>query len=143
MEEKCINGQITIKDTKDFTANQLKTLYASVGWVSADYSKRLVESFHNTHNVISAWDQDRLVGLIEVLADGELTAYIHYLLIHPDYQGMGIGKVLVQKVKDIYKDYLYLLVMCEETKNIGFYENLGFEVDKVTPLSIKNFSGKD
>ncbi len=32
------------------------------------------------------WNQ--LVGLIRALDDGEMVAFLHYLLVHPDYQGM-------------------------------------------------------
>lgn len=48
--------------------------------------------------------------------DGELTAYIHYLLIRPEYQRRGIGRKLLELVKEKYKDYLYLLVISEEKK---------------------------
>ena len=36
--------------------------------------------------IFSAWDEDRLVGMVCVMDDGIMNAYIHYLLVHPDYQ---------------------------------------------------------
>ncbi len=46
----------------------------------------------NYSTVYSAWDGEKLVGLISVMDDGIMTAYIHYLLVDPDYQYNGIGK---------------------------------------------------
>lgn len=33
-----------------------------------------------------------------------MNAYIHYLLVNPDYQGMKIGRTLVDKMKEAYKN---------------------------------------
>jgi ribosomal protein S18 acetylase RimI-like enzyme len=51
----------------------------------------------NSSSVFSAWDGQKLIGLINVLDDGIMTAYIHYLLIMPEYQHIGIGKELIEK----------------------------------------------
>ena len=67
-----------------------------------------------------------LVGLICAMDDGIMTAYIHYLLVDPRYQGRGIGKQLVAKMKERYKDYLRIVVVAYD-EEIGFYENSGFE----------------
>ena len=57
---------------------------------------------------------------------GIMTAYVHYLLVRPEYHDLGIGKHLVNKVKDIYKDYLRIVVIGYD-EEVGFYENCGFE----------------
>ena len=41
-------------------------------------------------------DGKTLVGLINVLDDGNMTAYIPFLLVDPAYQGKGIGKRLLK-----------------------------------------------
>ena len=54
----------------------------------------------------------------------------------PDYQDKGIGKKLVLKVTDIYKDYLRIVVVGYDDE-IGFYENCGFKkADDASPLFI-------
>lgn len=72
--------------------------------------------------VFSAWDGDRLVGLVRVLDDTEMVAYMHYVLVDPEYQGHGIAGHLVGMVKERYRDYLYIEVMPEESKNATFYQ---------------------
>ena len=68
-------------------AEDLLVFFDSVGWLSAKYSQRLVNALAGSSTVFSAWDGDRLVGLANALDDGKLTAYIHYLLVDPEYQG--------------------------------------------------------
>ena len=76
--------------------------------------------------VYAAWAGDSLVGLVCAMDDGAMTAYVHYLLVSPKYQGKGIGKELVQRVKDRYADYLRIVVVAYDSE-ICFYENCGFE----------------
>ena len=122
---------------RTFNKNELKQLFQSVGWLSANYSDRIVKAFQNAGTVISAWDGNKLIGLIEVLDDGELTAYIHYLLVRPEYQRQGIGKTLLTMVREQYKEYLYLVVISENQKNVDFYKKMGFSMEEeATPLKI-------
>ena len=73
-------------------------------------------------------DGERLVGLVRVLDDTEMVAYMHYVLVDPEYQGRGIAGHLVGMVKQRYHDYLYIEVMPEESKNATFYEKHGFHI---------------
>ncbi|MBO7383469.1 MAG: GNAT family N-acetyltransferase, partial [Fibrobacter sp.] len=102
---------ITYKDTHDFSEQDLKDLFLSVEWSSGHFPDKLVIAMKNFKTVISAWDDDKLVGMICAMDDGIMNAYMHYLLVRPEYQGKGIGKVLVDKVHEIYKDYLRIVVV--------------------------------
>lgn len=86
--------------------------------------------------VYTAWDNDRLIGLICAMDDGVMTAYIHYLLINPYYQNLGIGKQLVEKMKNKYKDYLRIVIVAYNDE-IGFYQSCGFKkADDASPMFI-------
>lgn len=76
--------------------------------------------------MITAWDGSKLVGLIRALDDGEMVAFLHYLLVRPDYQGNGIAAQLLTITKERYKDYLYINIMPDERQNISFYQRHGF-----------------
>ncbi len=130
------HNKYLITDERSCSEEQLKELFESVGWLSANYADRMVEAFRHS-TVITAWEDDHLIGLVDAIDDGSLIAYIHYLLIHKDYQKMGLGKDLIACLREKYQDYLYVIVICEEKKNITFYEKLGFEVaEGATPLQI-------
>ena len=127
---------ISYKYIKDFAEEDLQSLFLSVEWSSGHYPDKLAVAMKKSGSVITAWDDDKLVGLINVLDDGIMTAYVHYLLIHPDYQGKGVGKELVVLVSEKYKDYLRIVVIAYD-KEVGFYKNCGFEVgEEKTPMFI-------
>jgi len=118
---------IQYKTTKNFSENELKELFLSVNWSSGNYPEKLVKAMENSSSVFSAWNGDKLVGLINILDDGIMTAYAHYLLITPEYQHIGIGENLIKLVADKYKDYLRIILIAYD-KEIGFYEHCGFTV---------------
>lgn len=65
-------------------------------------------------------------GLARVIDDGEMLAYMHWVLVNPKYQGMHVGSGLVERVKERYADYMFLEVMSEESKNVPFYQRHSF-----------------
>lgn len=126
---------------KIFTQNQVQQLFLSVNWISGNYPERLYKALKNSSTVITAWEKERLVGLARVIDDGELTAFIHYVLVNPEYQGKGIAGTMVNMIKEKYKDYLYINIMPEESKNAAFYEKFGFKImEDGVPMQICNFN---
>jgi len=131
------NAVIEYKSSKIFQSEELKNLFLSVKWESGQYPEKLVEAMKNSATVFSVWDYNRLVGLINVLDDGIMTAYIHFLLVDPEYQGKGIGKELLLMTKKKYKDYLRIVLVSDD-KEIGFYQNSGFDIGKNTTAMFIN-----
>ena len=127
---------ITYKDIHDFSEEDLKQLFLSVEWSSGHYPDKLVLAMRNYETVYSAWDGDRLVGMICVMDDGIMTAYIHYLLVDPEYQGQHIGQHLIEMTKEHYKDYLRI-VLVAYNKKLDFYRSMGFkEGEDESPMFI-------
>ena len=119
---------IRYTDDKSFTMEQTERLFRSVGWESAQYPQRLHKALMGSDTVFSAWDGDHLAGLVRVIDDGEMVAYMHWVLVDPAYHGQGIGGHLVELVRERYRDYLFLEVMPEERKNAPFYQKHGFHL---------------
>ncbi|MCF0202478.1 MAG: GNAT family N-acetyltransferase [Bacteroidaceae bacterium] len=117
---------ITYKDTRTFNREELQRLFLSVNWSSGHYPDRLVEAMKGYGSVFSAYDGDRLIGMICTMDDGVMTAYVHYLLVDPAYQGLHIGRELVNMMKRHYKDYLRI-VLCAYNDKLPFYKSLGFK----------------
>lgn len=120
---------ITYKDTHDFKAEELQDLFLSLEWSSGHFPDKLVIAMKHFETVYTAWDGDKLVGLVCAMDDSIMTAYIHYMLVRPEYQKMGIGKALIEKMKAHYKDYLRIVLVAYD-KELGFYEHCGFEKAK-------------
>ena len=79
------------------------------------------------------------MGLINAIDDSELTAYVHYLLVRPEYQNNGIGKELLRLVREKYNDYLYVELIAESQELIEYYKKNGFNnVQGVYVMGIMN-----
>ena len=127
---------ITYKDIRDFSEKDLEELFLSVDWSSGHFPEKLVVAMKNFKTVFSAWDEEKLVGMICVMDDGIMNAYVHYLLVNPVYHGKTIGRTLVEMVKEKYKDYLRVAVIAYDNE-ARFYENCGFEKSKdASPMFI-------
>ena len=93
-----------------------------------EYPQKLYKALMNSQTVLTVWDDVRLVGLIRVLDDSEMLAQIHYVLVHPEYQGQGVAGRMVEYIKEKYKNFMYLELMPEDKNNVPFYEKHGFHV---------------
>ena len=116
---------IAYNDAREFTREELERLFLSVGWSSGHFPDKLVLAMKGFRTVFSAWEEDTLVGMICVMDDGVMNAYVHYLLVDPAYQGRGIGRTLVEMVKEKYKDYLRIAVIGYDAE-LEFYAECGF-----------------
>ena len=86
-------------DTREFSPEALEELFLSVQWESGNHPERLAKALRRYGAVFSAWDGSRLAGLVAAMDDGTMTAYVHYLLVHPRYQGCGVGSVVAGYVQ--------------------------------------------
>lgn len=116
---------IRYSDTHELSAGALQELFLSVEWSSGQYPDRLEKAMRGFETVYTAWDGEKLVGLLSAMDDHCMTAYIHYLLVSPEYQGQGIGKQLMKMAKEHYRDFLRIVLVAYD-KQIGFYERCGF-----------------
>lgn len=118
--------EIIYSDTHNFSKEQLRNLFLSVNWSSGNYPDKLVKAMKGFKTVFSAWDNDKLVGMICAMDDGVMTAYVHYLLVNPEYHRLKIGRTLVEMLKRKYADYLRIAVIAYDNE-MNFYENCGFK----------------
>lgn len=118
----------TYTEEKKFTKEQVQQLFLSVNWISGKYPERLYKAIMNSSTVLTVWDEKKLIGLTRVLDDSEMLAQIHYVLVDPDYQGIGIAGKMIEYIKEKYKDFMYIDGMPEDKKNVPFYQKHGFSL---------------
>lgn len=118
----------TYTEEKKFTKEQVQQLFLSVNWISGKYPERLYKALMNSSTVLTVWDEKKLIGLTRVLDDSEMLAQIRYVLVDPDYQGMGIAGKMIEYIKEKYKDFMYIDGMPEDKKNVPFYQKHGFSL---------------
>lgn len=118
--------RISYKRIHDIDQIQLQQLFLALEWSSGHYPDKLHAAMKNYKTVYTAWEGDTPVGLLSAMDDGVMTAYIHYFLVHPEYQRHGIGRKLMEMAKQHYQDYLRIVLVAYDTA-VPFYEACGFE----------------
>ena len=57
---------------------------------------------------------DKVIGFINAISDGVMSAYIPLLEVLPEYQGRGVGSELVRRMLDSLKNLYMVDVLCDE-----------------------------
>ncbi|MCO1604658.1 GNAT family N-acetyltransferase [Desulfosporosinus nitroreducens] len=83
------------------------------------------KAFENSYTVVFIFDDDKLIGFGRALSDGAYQAAIYDIAILPEYQGKGIGRLIVNNIiKTLPK--CNLILYAAPGKEI-FYEKLNFK----------------
>ncbi len=96
------------------------------GWPNHPSPERHLMILANSYAIWLAVDDvsGKVVGFINALSDGILSAYIPLLEVLPEYSGRGIGSELVQRMLGTL-NHLYMIdLLCDEDIQ-PFYERLG------------------
>ncbi len=117
---------ISISETRTIQTHDVLPLYQANRWTAANKPEELMGALHNSHALVTAWDDDRLIGLGNAISDGFLVVYYPHLLVHPDYQGQGIGQMIVAKMQDKYQ-HMHMQMLTADREATEFYKKVGFE----------------
>ena len=87
---------------------------------------------------LTAWDGDTLVGCARVLTDFVVRALVCDVIVDPDYQGLGIGRLLVEAIEahPALRDVEELALFT--TKKRDFYAHLGWEEHPGQGMVLRN-----
>ena len=130
---------IIYNDTKkDLPSEQLHGLFMSVGWSDSSETSDMIKNYNipfiNSTLVISAWENERLIGAVRVLSDKIFRSIIYDLIVLPEFQNKGIGKELVKRCIEHFPNSEWLVQTTEKISS--YYEKNGFKVNNDVFLSI-------
>lgn len=114
---------------------QLQDLFKQAAfWAKDRNMEDMAIAIANSNPTITVWDGDRLIGFARATSDGVYRATIWDVVIHPDYQGAGLGRKLVETVISHplvnRVERIYLMT----THQQRFYERIGFEENQTTTM---------
>lgn len=87
---------------------------------------RIGRMFANANLVISAWHENKLVGVCRTLTDFSYCCYLSDLAVDKAYQKHGIGKELIARVQQAIGDEVALILL-SSPEAMKYYPKLGFE----------------
>lgn len=88
--------------------------------------ERLRKMHVNANLLITAWDNELLVGISRSLTDFCYCCYLSDLAVRDDYKGKGIGKKLVSLTKEQAGEQCKL-ILHSSNESVDFYTNIGME----------------
>lgn len=108
---------------------QIITLYESSGIKRPTTDKeRIARMFANSNVIITAWDNEKLVGVARALTDFSYCCYLSDLAVCREYQSKGIGKQLIEEVKkEIGTVEKISLLLLSAPNAMEYYPKVGFE----------------
>lgn len=117
-----------IREYRNFCQDEIMELYAGVGWTNyTDRSDILKTAYENSLCVLGAYEDERLVGIIRAVGDGLSIVFIQDILVLPQYQRQGIGKMLLKAVMEKYESVYRMELLTDDTeKTVSFYRSVGF-----------------
>lgn len=130
MTDKFLN-QVVIRSDIVPGREQLVALYSSVGWRQALFPAELLRSVENSAAVFTAWLSkesvvpDKLIGLLRVISDGVFIAYVQDMLVKPEFQGKGVGQLLMQEFDRRFGHFHNQALIAEDEKARRFYLSCG------------------
>lgn len=106
----------------------IKKIYKSANWSAyLEDDEKLKRAFKNSIYLLGAFEQNKLIGFIRCLGDGEHIVIVQDLIVDSDYYRQGIGTNLFKAVSEKYKDVrsFCLFTDIHDIRDNEFYKSLG------------------
>lgn len=120
-------------NTDSIDWDELSLLYkiAPLGIKPVDYLKKVMK---NSMFKCFVYSGTTLIGAGRAVADGVDCAYFCDIVVHPEFQGKGIGKSIVKELLSLSKGHRKIILYANPGKE-AFYEKLGFN-PMITAMAI-------
>lgn len=80
------------------TLKEYRELCESVGWEEAINFEAVTISIEHSLFSVLIKNDEKLIGMGRIIGDGAVYFYIQDVVVHPDYQGQGIGKLIMNNL---------------------------------------------
>jgi len=123
-------SDIKIEYTNELSVQDYNFLRTVVGW-DAIKENRAKTGLENSAFIIAAHLGESTIGMARVISDGGYVAYIADVVVHPDYQGLGIGRTMMEQVVKhidslLEEDHLIYSCLLSAKGKEEFYSKFGF-----------------
>ena len=124
----------------ELTADEFVYLWESV-WGNAPTKEQIELALTNSIYVVSVYDRGKVAAMARMIGDMGLCYYIKDVVVHPDYQKQGIGRLLINELLDFIKSNgisgtQIFVELCAMPDKIPFYEKFGFSANEAQRLRI-------
>jgi len=115
---------------KNIDINQIRLIRKSIGWQPRS-EKKWKEILSKSSFVYTILDGKKLIGMGRLVEDG-IMCMLYDVVVHKDYQGQGIGRLIMNKLIEQTKGKKYCsIALFAEKDKVKFYKKLGFKITDV------------
>ena len=108
-------------------ADEVIELYDNAGLPRPTSDKeRIQKMFDNSNLVVTAWDNDLLVGVSRSITDWVWACYLSDLAVRDDYKKAGIGRQLINLTREKVGNQSMILLLSVPAA-MEYYPKVGFE----------------
>lgn len=133
--------ELKVQFDKDIKQAEVVALYEANGWSSAKVPEKLIPALVNSDSLVTARIENQLIGIGNAISDGHLVVYYPHMLVHPDFQGLGVGRKMMELMQTRYHSF-HQQMLTADGESVNFYKSLGFErAGKTEPMWV--YSGND
>ncbi len=113
-----------------------------VGWLDHPSPERHLEILKRSYAVWLAIDDasGAVVGFINAVSDGLLSAYIPLLEVLPEYQASGVGSQLTRRMISTLEHLYQVDLVCDEELQ-PYYERFGMR--RASAMILRNYHRQD
>ena len=109
------------------TAEQIIELYDDSGLPRPTQdTERIRTMYENSNLIVTAWDNELLVGVARSLTDWAWACYLSDLAVRDSYKKEGIGRRLISMTKETVGGQSTLLLLSVPSA-MEYYPKVGFE----------------
>lgn len=113
----------------ELTVEEYQLMRQTTDWfqVEDDVVKKSLE---NDLLSLSVYDGNRIVGMGRIVGDGAIYFYIQDIIVCPDYQGRGVGKLIMEAIENFLADTAYnnsFVGLMAAEGVAGFYHKFGYK----------------
>ena len=126
-------ANIYLSKDKNINLYELEELCDAVGWVRRPLRK-VKTAIEHSFLTISLFQQQnntrKLIAFARATSDNAFNATIWDVVVHPEFQGKGLGKTLInQIVQQLRYCDINTITLFADPEVINFYKTLGFTAD--------------
>jgi len=130
---------LTVK-YNELTAEEFILLWETV-WGQAPSLEQTKLAMEHTLFRVSVFDGDKIIAMARMLGDMGLDYYIKDVVVRPEYQDRGIGRMLINELLSFIDDNGIsgtgiFVELCAEPDKIPFYEKFGFDFNEEQRLKM-------
>lgn len=124
----------------ELTAEEFCELWASV-WGEPPSLEQTRLAMQHTLFRVSVFDEGILVAMARVIGDMGLDYYIKDVVVRPEYQHKGIGKLLIREIMQFIQNHgvkgtEIFVELCAMPDKMPFYEKLGFDTNEAQRMKM-------